>query len=149
MKSLGFRRTVGAILGAGAVAAVALAGVQPATAATNNCTESDGRMCLYVNSSPYGYNAEYGRNAQMPSLNHNVNGGTKYYFKAGSKGSVGTGGLVWNNAAAARNLHWDDHHFRVYSESNYRGASQTIYDPYTYNLNEGVKNENTSYRWIS
>lgn len=134
---------------AGAVAAAsclttAVGTAAPASAAATLVEDCsiDEQVCLYYNSSTYGYGAVFKQTGPIS----NYQG---YYFSAGNNGSAGAGTQVKNNAAAVDNS-WDGYFFRIYYNSNYdcSYACQTT-DPFNQaDLTSTMKNNNASGRIV-
>ncbi|MFE2041973.1 hypothetical protein ACFXAZ_13780 [Streptomyces sp. NPDC059477] len=121
---------------AGGALAVGLATASPAAAAIEyDC--GSGEVCLYYNSSDYGYGAVYVQYARIPDY-------AGFYFSTGRNGSSGAGREVKNQAAAVDS--WISTKFRVYYNSNYNCtvACQDIPAYGTRDLNSSLKNQNAS-----
>jgi len=103
-------------------------------------------MCLYYNSSGYGYGAEFGAYSNIPSFNPAYGSGDTYEFVAGQHGSAGAGRSVWNQAAAARDFD-PDYSFAVYENHGYSGAAETIPAGTTKNLG-ATHNNDTSIKML-
>ncbi|MET8416471.1 peptidase inhibitor family I36 protein [Streptomyces sp. NPDC005134] len=72
-----------------------------------------------------------------------------YAFSISSYGgSAGAGQFVKNNAASVENLNLN-YRYRVYYNSNYSGAYQTVGTEAWANLNSTLKNENASGAFIN
>ncbi|WP_230396292.1 hypothetical protein [Streptomyces blattellae] len=134
------RKLIAATAVAGGALTAGLVTASPASAAINyDC--ATGEVCLYYNSSSYGYGAVYVQYDRIP----NYQG---YFFSQGRNGSSGAGVEVKNHAAAVDS--WIGSTFRVYYNSNYNCsvACQDIPAYATRDLNSSVKNNNASGRNI-
>ncbi|MFB7573774.1 peptidase inhibitor family I36 protein [Streptomyces sp. NPDC093064] len=109
-----------------------LATAGTASAAGEPCTS--GYACLYYNSDYKG--AFYRQYFNIPNY-------ASYYFSASAAGSNGAGIAVKNNTASVDN--WDFYNgIRLYFNSSYLGASQSIGAGGAANLNTTLKNDNAS-----
>ncbi|MFJ4685930.1 hypothetical protein [Streptomyces sp. NPDC088789] len=135
------RKLMATTLAGGALTAgLAMATATPAAAAIQyDC--ATGEVCLYYNSSAYGYGAVYVQYDRIPNY-------SGYYFSSGRNGSAGAGSVVKNQAAAVDS--WISSTFRVYYNSSYSCsvACQDIPSYYTQDLNSSLKNQNASGRDI-
>ncbi|MGY0487265.1 hypothetical protein [Streptomyces sp. WG-D5] len=118
--------------------AVTLAGIGTAlsTAGTANAAETctSGYACLYYNSN---YSGAFYRQY------FDISNYAGYYFSASAAGSAGAGQPVKNNTASVDN--WDFYNgIRIYYNSGFTGASQSIGAGGQANLNTTLKNENAS-----
>ncbi|MEU0423747.1 hypothetical protein ABZ235_09000 [Streptomyces canus] len=130
------RKLIAATAVAGGALSAGLATAAPASAAINyDC--ATGEVCLYFNSSSYGYGAVYVQYDKVPDYQGR-------YFSSGRNGSAGAGVEVKNHAAAVDS--WISSNFRVYYNSGYSCsvACQTIPSYATVNLNSSLKNNNAS-----
>ncbi|MGW6761798.1 hypothetical protein ACWF8M_29795 [Streptomyces sp. NPDC055008] len=136
------RRSMTALALTGAAAGALAFGASPASAAasaiTYDCT-STGQVCIYYNSSSYGYGAVFRQTSDVPNY-------AGRYFSAGRNGSAGAGVEVKNHAAAVDS--WVASNFTVYFNSNYdcSVACQTVSAYNTVNLNANIKNNTASGR---
>ncbi|GAA5021165.1 hypothetical protein [Kitasatospora paranensis] len=135
------RKLISAVAVAGAVATAGLATAGNASAFTADC--HGGQVCLYYNSSAYGYGAVY---IQNTSIDNYADGNLK--FSSGHNGSAGSGVAVKNNAAAVDN-HWYGT-FNVYYNSNMdcSVACQPIPMNTRRDLNSALKNNNASGEFV-
>ncbi|MEV6211191.1 hypothetical protein [Kitasatospora sp. NPDC051914] len=133
------RKLISAVVVAGAVATAGLATAGEASAFTADC--KGGQVCLYYNSSDYGYGAVYIENTSI----ENYAGLT---FKAGKNGSSGAGVAVKNHAAAVDN-HWYGT-FNVFYNSGWdcSVACQAIPMNTRRDLNSKLKNNNASGEFV-
>ncbi|MEV7979386.1 hypothetical protein [Streptomyces sp. NPDC086519] len=130
------------LLAAGLVTGTALVAALATTPASANPAAdcSSGQVCLYYNSSAYGYGAVYKQSADISDY-------AGYTFKAGNNGSAGAGLSVKNHAAAVDS--WYNGLFVIYYNSNYGcsvecflvGANKTL------DLSSQIKNNNASGRF--
>lgn len=103
-------------------------------------------MCLYYNSSSYGYGAEFGTVVGIGNYAEGpYSDGWPWGFTSGSRGSSGSGVHVKNNAAAAwnRSANTDA---RVYYNSYHAGVYDIICHSTIRNLVR-TKNDNASQGW--
>jgi hypothetical protein len=130
------RKLIAATAVAGGALTAGLVTAAPASAAINyDCGE--GEVCLYYNSSSYGYGAVYVQYDKVRDY-------AGRYFSSGRNGSAGAGVEVKNHAAAVDS--WISSNFRVYYNSGYSCAvaCQTISPYATVDLNSTLKNNNAS-----
>lgn len=125
---------------AGVAAAVATTGLVTAgdaSAINYDCSGNTHAVCLYYNSSAYGYGAYFKQTG-------NISDYAGHYFQAGNNGSAGAGVSVKNNAAAVDS--WYSGNFVVYYNSGYNCsfACQTIPAWATVDLNGSLKNNDAS-----
>jgi len=130
------RKLIAATAVAGGALTAGLATAAPASAAIDfDC--ATGEVCLYYNSSSYGYGAVYVQYDKVPDY-------AGKYFSSGRNGSSGAGVEVKNHAAAVDS--WISSNFRVYYNRGYSCsvACQTIPSYGTVDLNSSLKNNNAS-----
>jgi hypothetical protein len=128
------------------VAVLAIAGPASATVFTHKCNSS-GLMCVYYNSSAYGYGAEYGTSAAVYSFNPSYNGGDTYEFEAGHFGSAGSGWSIWNQAGGAADYSASVN-MGVFQDHGYVGPVQTVIASSIVSLNSQLHNNDASMKWI-
>ncbi|GGZ04201.1 hypothetical protein CP967_17165 [Streptomyces nitrosporeus] len=128
------RKTVAA--GFVAFAAVVGAAGTASAAPAYDCLFDE--VCLYYNSSSYGYGAYFAQSGNIPDYSGR-------YFKAGANGSSGAGISVKNNAGAVDNR-GTPRNFYLYYNSNYdcSVACITVAPGHLINLSEPLKNDNAS-----
>ncbi|MCU7820329.1 hypothetical protein [Kitasatospora sp. DSM 101779] len=134
------KKLVAAAAVAGSVLTVGLSTAAPAMAApAQDCTY--GQVCLYYNSSSYGYGAVYIQTGDVSNY-------AGKYFSGGANGSSGSGVEVKNHAASVDS--WIASNFRVYYNSGYdcSVACQTVAPYASVNLNSSLKNNNASGRVV-
>jgi len=122
---------------AAAVATTGLATADTASAINYDCSGETHAVCLYFNSSAYGYGAYFQQSGDIHDYG-------AYWFQPGLNGSNGVGNTVKNHAAAVDS--WYGGNFVVYYNSWYdcRYACQTIPAWKTVDLNSTLKNNNAS-----
>ncbi|MFJ8439477.1 hypothetical protein [Kitasatospora griseola] len=120
------------------VAGFGLASAGDASAFSADCQGNSHAICLYYNSSSYGYGAYFKQTG-------NISDYSGYTFSSGLNGSAGAGAAVKNGAAAIDS--WYGGNFVVYYNSGYNCsfACQTVsgFAPVT-DLNGSLKNNNAS-----
>ncbi|WP_330244696.1 peptidase inhibitor family I36 protein [Streptomyces sp. NBC_00562] len=127
------------VLAAGFVALAAVvgtAGTASAAPVGDDCLFDE--VCLYFNSSSYGYGAYFAQSGSIPDYSGR-------YFKAGDNGSSGAGVSMKNNAGAVDNR-GTPRNFYLYYNSNYdcSVACVTVSPGGLINLSEPMKNDNAS-----
>lgn len=134
-----FKRLIstGAVLGGAVTASFVVA--PSASAATPDC--KSGEICLYYNSSSYGFGSVFIQRYDIPDY-------AGSYFSSGYYGNSGSGTVVKNHAAAVDS--WQPYKFVVYYNSNYgcSVACQTILPWEAKDLNSSLKNNNASGRLV-
>jgi hypothetical protein len=126
---------VGSVLAASLITAV------PAQAATSDCYYYD--VCLYYNSSAYGFGAVYDQGV-------NVSDYAGRYFSCGNNGCAGSGQVVKNNAAALDS--WWYYRFEIFYNNTYNCSHACeIFPAYAtfVNFNSTMKNQNASGKFLS
>ncbi|MGK4580521.1 hypothetical protein [Kitasatospora sp. HPMI-4] len=135
------RKLLAAATVAGTVATTALATAGSASAFTRDCW--DGQVCLYYNSSSYGYGAVF---VQTESIGNY--GSPDVKFSGGNNGSSGAGVSVKNHAAAVDNR-WGGSFIVYYNSGNDCSvACQTIPMHSLVDLNGDLKNNNAAGEFI-
>ncbi|MDH6120700.1 hypothetical protein [Kitasatospora sp. GAS204B] len=128
-----------ALAGTVATGALATAGTASASTIQYDCNSSQAMVCLYYNSSNYGYGAYFEQTGNISDY------GTNTKFVAGHNGSSGAGTLVKNHAAAVDS--WYSGTFTVYYNSGYENCSyacQPIPAWQTVDLNTTLKNNDAA-----
>jgi hypothetical protein len=126
------------LLGAGFAAFAAVVGTAGAASAAPAYDCLFDQVCLYYNSSSYGYGAYFAQGGNIADY-------SGHYFKAGDNGSAGAGISVKNNAAAVDNR-GTPRNFYLYYNSNYdcTVACVTVSPGNLINLSSTMKNQNAS-----
>lgn len=136
-----FMRFRSLLVGAVALAGVAIPLVTAAPASAGDCTGL--RMaCIYFNSSSSGYGAYYRHQDDVSDYG-------SVLFRAGDMGSSGAGVVVKNNGAAIENASL--YSFRVYFNSGYNCSvdCQTFAASSGFsNFKAGIKNDNASGKYL-